>query len=139
MEFLPPAWWPGAVSFLLYLCFALHPYAFARPPSARVEGLGFLACSPIPPGCLRTEFRQSTKRRLHALVSRLLRITASSLPRGRTSMRAPIYSYERGAIVAFAPLVLLVLPKPLFPLGSDRLRRVRPHIWLRKSLRFVGY
>ena len=49
-------------------------------------------------------------------LSRLLRITASSLPRCRTSMRAPIYSYERGAIVAFAPLVLLVLPKPPFTL-----------------------
>ena len=31
-------------------------------------------------------------------------------------MRAPIYSYERGAIVAFAPLVLLVLLKNLFSL-----------------------
>ena len=31
-------------------------------------------------------------------------------------MRAPIYSYERGAIVAFAPLVLLVIPKPPFTL-----------------------
>jgi hypothetical protein len=50
-------------------------------------------------------------------VDRTLRLPgASSLPRCRTSMRAPIYSYERGAIVAFAPLVLLVLPKRPFTL-----------------------